>query len=197
MARWREHAGRADRLTGAHHDPDSTAPVKDLLEADRGRVTGQQPSPRPGLTRRAVLLVLIVVLALFASALGYLVNDQLQEHRQFDRAQAALTVTHHRTSAVSRQLAELNHELNLLLTKVGDDSTTLNQDTAQLKAAQIALAGTQADVSQQSSLITALHTCLGGVEQALNALAVGQQSSALAELSSVSSSCSAAAAASG
>jgi hypothetical protein len=84
----------------------------------------------------------------------------------------------------------------VLTAQVGSDTTALNQDTSQLKGAQTALLAAAAHVNQQSSLISALHGWLGGVEQALNAISVGKQAQGLASLASVSSSCSGPAAAS-
>ncbi len=72
-----------------------------------------------------------------------------------------------------------------------------NQDASQLLGAQTSLAAAQTHVTQQASLITSLQTCLVGVEQALNALAVGKQAKAIAALNSVSTSCTAAEASSG
>ena len=101
-----------------------------------------------------------------------------------------MSATRHTTTHVARQLAKLRHGVGVLATQVGSDTTAYDQDAAELKAAQSELAATQVDVTQQTSRITALHACLGGVEQALNALAVGNQASAISELSSVSTSCS-------
>ena len=91
---------------------------------------------------------------------------------------------------MAQQLAKLRRELEVLVTQVGSDTTAFDQDAAELKAAQSELAATQVDVTQQTTRITALHACLGGVEQALNALAVGNQASAISELTSVATSCS-------
>lgn len=126
---------------------------------------------------------------LLASILGYLLDDQVVEHEHFDHASVALRSTRHRTAEVSRDLAELRHDITVLTAQVGRDSASWNQDEGQLKAAAAALAVTQADVSQQSSRVGPLHSCLGGVQQALNALAINNQMSAVAELNSVESSC--------
>ncbi len=134
----------------------------------------------------------IVAGVLFASILGYLLDDLVVQHEHFDRASVAIRSTRHRTAEVSRDLAELRHDVALLTAQVGSDSASWSQDQAQLKAASTALATTQADVSQQRSRIGALHTCLGGVQQALNALAINNKLSAVAELNSVESSCAAA-----
>ena len=93
---------------------------------------------------------------------------------------------------MTRDLTQLRHDITLLTAQVAANSATWNQDQGELRAASTALAITQTDVSQQSSRITALHTCLGGVQQALNALAINDQPSAVAALHSVSSSCTAA-----
>ncbi len=135
--------------------------------------------------------------ALFAAALGYLIDDQVQARDQYDQAQSALGVTREQTSTVSADLATLHRNLDLLTAQVGSDTTALNQDASQLKGAQAALAAAQAHVSQQSSQIASLKTCLGGVERALNALSVGRKVRGLAALQSVSASCSSAAASSG
>jgi hypothetical protein len=129
---------------------------------------------------------------LFGSTLGYLIDDQISEHERFDQGHASLLITRYRTASVVRNLGLLRHEVAVLVTQVASGTTTWSQDTAQLKSAQSALASIQADVSQQSTRIGALHTCLGGVQQALNALAINHQATAVSELNSVASSCAAA-----
>lgn len=167
-----------------------------LLETDRHPLlTG--PTPRRRHPRWARWVVSIAAGALFATVLGYLIADQEQARDQYGRAHTALGVTRQRTDTVTAQLAEVRHDLSLLENQVGTDTTALSQDAAQLLGAQTSLAAAQAHVTQQASLITSLQTCLVGVEQALNALAVGQQAKAIAALNSVSSSCTAAEAAGG
>ncbi len=167
-----------------------------LLETDRHPlVTG--PTPRRRRPRWARWVVGIVAGALFATALGYLVADQERAHDQYGRAHAALGVTRQRTNTASAQLAEVRRDLSLLETQVGTDTAALSQDASQLLGAQTSLATAQAHVTRQASLITSLQMCLVGVEQALNALAVGKQSTAIAALNSVSASCTAAEAAGG
>lgn len=127
--------------------------------------------------------------ALFLSVLGYLVDDQVTQHQHFARARSALGLTRRQTAMVKHNLAVLVHDVSLLTAQVGEDSTTWKQDEAQLQAALTALAVTQGDVSKQGSLIGPLHTCLGGVQQALNALAINDRSDAVSALNSVSASC--------
>jgi septal ring factor EnvC (AmiA/AmiB activator) len=132
--------------------------------------------------------------ALLVAALGYLIADQVQARHQFDRAQASLGATRQHTATVSTQLAGLRRQLAHLTAQIGDDTTALTQDASQLKGAQSALAAAQAHVTLQASHISSLQACLGGVERALNALAVGKRARAITALKAVSSSCAAAAA---
>ncbi len=171
--------------------------MRGVLENERRPFMREQRPRRAPPSRRGRWTVGIVVGALFAGALGYLIDDQVRAHDQFEQAQTSLGETRHQTDTVSAQLTELRRNLGLLTTQVGNESTALSQDASQLKAAQAALATDEAHVSQQASQITSLHTCLGGVERALNALSVGKQSRAITALNSVSSTCSAAAASSG
>jgi hypothetical protein len=135
-----------------------------------------------------------VVLAL---ALAYVISDQVQARDRYAQAQAALGVTLQRTHATGAQLDEVHRELSILKTQVGSDSTAFSQEFSQLLGAQTSLAAAKAHVTQQALLISSLKTCLAGVEQALNELAVGKQPGAIAALNSVSVSCSAAEASSG
>jgi septal ring factor EnvC (AmiA/AmiB activator) len=137
----------------------------------------------------ASALVLVVV--------GFLVADQVQAQRQYEQARSSLGVTQQRTQTVSAQLREVQRDLRVLKTQVGSDTTALSQDASQLLGAQTSLSAAEAHVSQQASLITSLQTCLVGVEQALNGLAVGKQGKAIAALNSVSTSCTAAEGSSG
>ncbi len=167
-----------------------------LLETDR-RPFLTEPTPRQRLPRWVRWVMGIAAGALVATALGYLIADQEQARDQYGRSHTALGVTRQRAHAVSAQLAEVRRDLSLLETQVGSDTTALSQDASELLGAQTSLASAQSHVTQQASLISSLQTCLVGVEQALNALAVGKQANAIAALNSVSTSCTAAEAASG
>jgi len=94
-------------------------------------------------------------------------------------------------------LAVARADLHLVTEQVGNDTTALEQDTSQLQGARSALSAAQAHVFEQALLANSLHECLGGVEQALNALAVGNQSKAADALKWVSAPCSTAVSASG
>lgn len=153
--------------------------------------------PRPPAQRRKRWVAIVAGVAVVAACLGYLLINAAQTNARYDRALHTLGTTRATTRVVSRDLAKARFDLRLVTQQVGSDTTALSQDTSQLEGAESALGAAQAHVAQQASLLTALHTCLGGVEQALNALAVGSQGKAAASLNSVSGSCSAAVNASG
>jgi hypothetical protein len=141
--------------------------------------------------------VTLASVALVAAAAGYLLHDAAQANHRDDRALTSLSTTRRHTADVSQKLAQARADLVLLTRRVGSDTTALSQDTAALQGARAALNAAQAHASQQVTLLSSLHTCLGGVEQALNALAVENQTSAIAALHTVAQTCTAAVAASG
>jgi septal ring factor EnvC (AmiA/AmiB activator) len=171
----------------------------DVLEADRrpfapvpaaGPEWSRPPRPRRVRRMRPMKLVAgITALVVFGVTLGWLVNDEVRANDRYDQTRDSLTVTRHEIETASQELASVRRQLTLVIAQVGSDSTALAQDQSQLQAAQATLTTALANVSQQTSQIASLHTCLGGVEQALNALAVNNQASALLALSSVATSC--------
>lgn len=167
-----------------------------LLEVEQRPIpTASRPPRRMSGWTRWILWVAGVVI--FAAALGYLIPDQVRARDQFAQAQTALGVTRQRMHTAVRLQDEVRRDLSILKTQVGSESTALSQETSQLLGAQTSLAAAKAHVTQQAQLISSLQTCLSGVEQALNALAVGNQSDAIAALNPVSAACSAAEASSG
>lgn len=161
----------------------------DTQVEERSSSPAETAPVRPGRHRWGRVSLAVAAGALVAAVLGFLVSDHVSEDQHFDRLHATLTTTRDRAGDVAANLAQLRHAIRLLETQVANDSAALSQDTAELKAAYAALVLTQADVSAQSSHISALHTCLGGVRQALNALAINDRTSAVSSLDSVASSC--------
>jgi hypothetical protein len=170
--------------------------VTDVLVADRSSASSLTVPPRaesgPPSRGRRRRLVVAVALALIGAALGSLLFDAIQTNHRYDHARHVLAVTRGTTGVVSRELAAARRDLHLVTEQVGNDSTALAQDTSQLEGARSALSSAQAHVFEQASLLNSLHECLGGVEQALNALAVGNQSKAADALKWVTAPCSAA-----
>jgi hypothetical protein len=139
--------------------------------------------------RRVAWVAALASAAAFGCVLGLLVNDEVQANDRYARARASLGVTTRQIATATQQLDADRRQLALVSSQVGSDSTALTQDESQLQAADAALTAALAHVTQQSTQIGALHRCLGGVEQALNALAVNKQKSAISALSAVSTSC--------
>jgi hypothetical protein len=139
----------------------------------------------------------LALFALFAGVLGYLVGNEVQVNTQFDQAHATLDLTRHHFTLAVNDLVAVRRDLHGADAQVDADSTALAKDTAQLKVVQAQLVQAQATVTQQGSDISDLQTCLGGVQQALNALSVGDQVQGVDQLDAVSTPCQNAAASSG
>jgi septal ring factor EnvC (AmiA/AmiB activator) len=160
-----------------------------VLEATRRTDDeGAESSSEPKGHRRTWLIGLIGF-AVFAAALGYLVGNQIQSNTQFDRTHGSLNLTRHDIAVVQADLTSVRHDLRALDHQVHQTTTALATDAAQLHQVQTALTQAQANVSNQGLDVTALKSCLGGVEQALNALSVGDEQTAVDALTAVSSSC--------
>jgi hypothetical protein len=130
-----------------------------------------------------------LALLLFGAALGFVAGNEEQADTQFGQAQHSLLLTRDNTHWVVGDLDAVRHDLGVTKGQISGSAAALRQDVAQLTAAQGALAGAKATVWDQASVIGDLQTCVGGVEQALNALAVADQQRAIGALDEVSSSC--------
>ncbi|HEX3795049.1 MAG TPA: hypothetical protein VHV57_11170 [Acidimicrobiales bacterium] len=173
--------------------------VIDLLVAPpfSQHVDQKLPSRPPARRRRRwILAVALIVLAGLAVVLSLALNER-QVNTRFDASHRQLTSTHVRLRNERHTEALLQKSVNDLLARSSHTSTSLSQTTAQLSQVDASLTHEQAAVAQQGSSILGLQACLGGVEQALNALSVGDQRSALAALHAVSASCQSAVASSG
>jgi hypothetical protein len=156
-----------------------------VLEADRTR-SPLRPARRAHKRRWLVLpLAFLAVAGLIACVIG----NEVQANNRFDAVHKSVVDTQFGVKLVTAALVGVRQQLAVVDNRVGSDSTALAQDAAELKSAQTALTNAQTHVSQQTATIGALQTCLGGVEQALTALAVQDQKHAISALTSVSSSC--------
>ena len=162
----------------------------DLVATDSEPRAPARPARRS--TARWRWAIAVVAGLLFAGALGYLTGNQVQANSQFDRTHTSLDVTRHHTAVVLGTLASVRHELTAVNGQVEADQVALTRDTNQLASVRTALTGAQVNVDRQTRTIGDLQTCLSGVEQALNALAVGDQARAIAALNGVTASCTAA-----
>ncbi len=159
----------------------------DLPDAEQAGGLADPPEARRHGRRRwvAVALALAVLVATF----GYLAGNEVQANTQFDQTHTSLDSTRHHIDTVLSDLSTVRHELAVVDSQVAAATKALAQDTTQLQGVKHALISAQVDVTSQSSTIGDLHTCLGGVEQALNALAVADQNHAIAALDAVQASC--------
>ncbi|MGP0029217.1 MAG: hypothetical protein ACLPVF_01785 [Acidimicrobiales bacterium] len=146
------------------------------------------PTGRP--RRRWRTWVLGVSLcALGAAGLGYLVGNEAQANTQFDQAHASLDRTGEHFTVVLADLDAVRQSLRVADGHVGADTATFTEDTTELKGIEATLALARANVAHQGSTIADLQTCLGGVEQALNALSVGDLNDAIGQLTTVTPAC--------
>ena len=174
--------------------------MTDVLLAERRTAGPDLVPPRPERRARSGgrhWIFLLVGVALAGALLSTLLFNAVQADHRYDHARHVLAVTRGTAGVVAHELAAARTDLHLVSQQVGQDSTALAQYTSQLEGARSALSAAQTHVVEQAALLNALNECLGGVEQALNALAVGSQSKAADALKWVSAPCSTAVNASG
>ena len=158
------------------------------LDVERhNAIPGALGRPRPHYRKRWIIGAF--VFAVLAAAMGYVTGNERQANTEFDQTHYALDVTTHRIDTAMADLRTVRHELHIVNGQVSADSTALTKDTALLRGVEKALTSAQATVTRHTSTISDLQTCLGGVEQALDALAVGDQGHAIDALDAVSTSC--------
>jgi len=159
--------------------------VEPASEVDRGPDRTRVRRGHRVLLAVAVVLVLVLV----GTAVGLVAGDVARTNRQFDRTQRSLDVTQAHTRAVLADLTQVRQELGGVSVQVFLATKALAQDAADLTTAHSELLVAQSDVSNQTTVIADLQTCLGGVQQALNALSVNDQGRAIDALDSVAPQC--------
>lgn len=161
-------------------------------EPDLGDIGGTDVPRRrtSGHHRRWVVVALALSsLALLVATFGYLTGNEIQANTEFDQTHRSLDVTEQHLDSVLTDLSTVDRELHTVKEQATADSAALAQDTSELQEVKKALTNAQANVTHQTSTIGDLNTCLSGVEQALNALAVADQNAAIGALNSVTTSC--------
>jgi septation ring formation regulator EzrA len=166
-----------------------------LLDRVPGQVQTDVAYRLPRSWRSLVWLFAPVLVA--GGLLAYLVGNELQANTQFHQASNALNQTDRHIDAAAAQLSTVRHDLVFLQTQVSVSQAALTSDTNLLEGIRAALTEAQQSVSVKSSYIANLKSCQTGVEQALNALSVGDDLHAVAALGNVSASCQNAAASGG
>ncbi len=137
--------------------------------------------------RVAVATLIGVLVVLVAAGLG--IGTQLA----LARTDHSLDRAHDQVHGATAKLETTDRQLSAAKTRSVAAGIVLAGESAQLAADQADLARTQADVFAKGVNIADLDTCLSGVEQVLNEIAVGDTAGAAATLAGVSPSCRAAA----
>src|SRR5664279_2480211 len=145
--------------------------------------------PRRPPRRLRLWIGLIAGLALLGTSVGAVAHDEVRTDTQFDQRHRSLDISQGHLRTTLTDLATVRQELDHVDVQVFLTDKALAQDAANLQSAQATLANARSDVSHQTTVISDLQTCLGGVQEALNALAVADQTRAIGALNSVSSSC--------
>jgi hypothetical protein len=164
----------------APHREDDAPPVA----ADVGDPTTPPPDPgRPVRRWRVVATTLALVAAAVLAATG------LSLRAVDDGATATLRAE---DAAVHRAVGqELVAEVDLSTARAQRDQATavLGHETALLGAAESELAGERSTLSTQGVDIAELSTCLTGVQEALNAVSLGDVPDAVTALQGVGAAC--------
>ena len=145
--------------------------------------------------RRRVVLAALPLAAL--AALMFVLGNERQATTQFEQAHDALVQTKGQIAATEVQLTAVRKDLQFLKVQINTSETALSSDSALLQSVRTALVQAQKDAVDKSSYIANLKTCQGGVQQALNALSVGDENHAVSALNGVSTACQSAAASGG
>ncbi len=152
--------------------------------------------PRAVRRRRRRVALAVVLLVAFA-ALMFVLGNERQATTQFEQAHDALVQTKGRIAATEILLSAVRKDLQFLKVQINTSESALSSDSALLQSVRTALVQAQKNVADKSSYIANLKTCQGGVQQALNALSVGDENHAVSALNGVSSACQSAAASGG
>jgi septation ring formation regulator EzrA len=129
--------------------------------------------------------------------LTYVAGNELQANTQFHQASQSLDQTDGHIDVAVARLKTVRNDLQFLNTQIDVSQKALTSDTTLLEGIRSALTEAQQGVSEKALYITNLKTCQTGVEQALNALSVGDETHAVAALGNVSTPCQAVAASGG
>jgi septal ring factor EnvC (AmiA/AmiB activator) len=160
-----------------------------LLEVERAAPTEYADVPPVELPRwRRPWLALLAAIVMMTAA-GFVVANEVQTDHHFDTTRQSLNATQQQLALVRSDLASLGAALRVVNGQITQSTTALANDQTELQDAQTALAKSEGTVSSQGASINVLQSCLGGITQALNALSVGDQATAISALNSVTSSC--------
>jgi len=138
---------------------------------------------------RPAIAALLAVTVLAAGSL--LVLSDVRARAEIRTTEVSMTSAAGRLSAIEGNLARVEERLTGARARRAAAVRSFDRAQATLSATQASLARAQAGVRSEGVDLGVLDTCVGGVEEALNQIAVGQTSGGLASLRAASSSCSA------
>ncbi len=162
----------------------------DLAVIDRS--LDPRPEGRPSHRHRRRWLAVTTVcaaVATFVWALGFVALNEVHANTRFDQVHLSVDATHRQLDVVLADLTKVRGNLRVVGGQVGVDEKTLTWDSTELQGLESALTSARTHVWDNTSAIGGLQVCLDGVEQALNALSVNEQTTAVSALDAVSTSC--------
>ena len=134
-------------------------------------------------------VIALTIFAVFAGGLGFMVGNEHQANIQTDQTHATQHATRRHLAIVESDLTAVRRQLQADSSTTAGVLSALAQDSTQLSGVRAELSGAESSMAIQGTAIVDLQVCLGGVEQALNALSVGDLGQALSHLSAVGASC--------
>ncbi len=137
--------------------------------------------------RRMALVALAMVTA--AALIWALTASVVQARAELRRTHRSLAEVRIQTRHVLHQITVTTTQIGRVQSTVANLQTTLDGDDATLAKEGQQLSQDQGTLTSQGVSITALGTCLNGVQGAVNALSVGDQGSAVAALDQVNAAC--------
>lgn len=189
---WTEPGGLAgsDRSTGPRGRP--MAPASPATPV-RARRSARFPGTLRVILASAMVAVVVVVLV----AAGLLAASAWSARRQARAADRATAATRAQVRSVDHQIDKIDAGLAQVTARSQGAETALESANRSLAALRFELAATQAHQFDEGVSIGAVQSCLGGVQSALNDIALGFPGQATAALHKVAGSCATAGAAAG
>lgn len=136
---------------------------------------------------RRVFIAAVIVLA--AAVLIYGLVDDLRTQVRLHHVQVHLAQTRALVDATSKKLNRAERILASTLITVQGDQTSLNQLEGELASANQQLAQAKQGLELENLNITALETCVSGVQQAVKDLQAGESQLAIDSIAGVASTC--------
>ena len=159
----------------------------DLLEQEDE--AAQHAAVHRVVLRRRPLVALGAALLVVLAVLVFVLGNDRQAATQYEQAHDALVQAKGQVASTEVELRAVRQDLRFLAAQIDSSKTSLSSDATLLQSVRAALVRAQTNASDKSTYIANLKTCQGGVQQALNALSVGDENHAVTALNGVSTAC--------